>query len=65
MELVVNGEPVHVDAECLNEVLAALGYRQQKVAVAVNNTFVANTEWTTHRVQPGDRLDVLGAIIGG
>ena len=61
----MNGEPVSLDMDVLAEVVAALGYAEGKVAVAVNEAFVAKAEWPAYRVRSGDRLDVLAPIEGG
>ena len=65
MDIICNGNRVSVDEEVLSEVLRALGFGERRVAVAVNETFVARGEWPSRRVRAGDRLDVLSAVEGG
>ena len=49
----------------LDRVLVDLGYRDRKVAVAVNETFVPRTAWADRLIESGDRLDVVAPIQGG
>ena len=49
----------------LDRVLVDLGYRDRKVAVAVNETFVPRTAWADQVIESGDRLDVVAPIQGG
>lgn len=65
MQVFVNGEPVTVEPRRLSDVLTALGYEFEKVAVAVNETFVPRRTWDSRVLETDDRLDVLAAIQGG
>lgn len=65
MQVFVNGEPVTVEPKRLSDVLVSLGYECEKVAVAVNETFVPRKTWHSRELETDDRLDVLGAIQGG
>lgn len=65
MQVFVNGEPVTVKPSRLSEILVSLGYECEKVAVAVNETFVPRQVWESRELKKDDRLDVLAAIQGG
>ena len=71
MQISVNGEPACLkglaepDERRLVRVLEELGYGGKKVAVAVNETFVPRGGWQTHRIEAGDRLDIVAPIQGG
>ncbi len=65
MQVLVNGEPVAVEPGPLDQLLVILGYECERVAVAVNETFVPRQEWPTRRLMDRDRVDVLAAIQGG
>lgn len=65
MQVFVNGEPVTVKPSRLSDVLVSLGYECEKVAVAVNETFVPRLTWDSHELESDDRVDVLAAIQGG
>ncbi|MCE2460731.1 MAG: sulfur carrier protein ThiS [Pseudomonadales bacterium] len=56
----LDGEPPRLD-----RVLVDLGYKDRKVAVAVNETFVPRTSWAERTIGTGDRLDVVAPIQGG
>ena len=65
MQVFVNGEPVTVKPGRLSDVLISLGYECEKVAVAVNETFVPRRTWDSRELESDDRVDVLAAIQGG
>ena len=70
MRISVNGELTELNGFAengprLDRVLVDLGYRDRKVAVAVNETFVPRTAWTERIIESGDRLDVVAPIQGG
>lgn len=71
MRISVNGESASLtdlvtdDERRLARVLAELGYRGKKVAVAVNETFVPRTDWCARVIEAGDRLDIVAPIQGG
>ena len=65
MQIYVNGDLTSIDPDSLVNVLASLGYECKKVVVAVNESFVAKTHWSTHELQENDRLEVLSPIQGG
>ena len=35
------------------------------IAVAVNTTFVPNTRYAAHALQPGDRVEIISPVTGG
>jgi sulfur carrier protein len=65
--IVLNGEPRERDGATIVELLADLGVeaRARGVAVAVNGEIVPRTEWPSHRVDTGDRVEALSAMQGG
>lgn len=65
MQCVVNGESVEATAATLGQLLIDLGYEEKKVVVALNETFVPNSDWPSCSINPGDRLEILAAIAGG
>ena len=65
MHVFVNGDRVRLDTDLLAEIVEALGFGDRKVVVAVNETFVAKTEWPSYQVRSEDRLDILSAMQGG
>lgn len=65
MEILLNGERVSLEVDVLADAVAALGFAEARVAVAVNETFVARAQWPSYRLQTEDRLEVLSPIEGG
>jgi sulfur carrier protein len=64
--VVVNGEDRQVAGACtVAELAADLGAGPKGVAVAVNGEVVVRGAWAGHRLQEGDRVEVLGAMQGG
>ena len=62
----VNNQRATLPSPCsVADVLARLGYQGQKVAVAVNDSFVARSEYATHQLQGDDRVDVVVPVQGG
>ncbi|NIP74231.1 MAG: sulfur carrier protein ThiS [Gammaproteobacteria bacterium] len=66
MEITVNGETRQVAEDTSAAVLLELmGLAGQRVAVEVNREIVPRSTLTTHRLRPGDRVEVVRAIGGG
>ena len=65
MHVFVNGDRIRIDTDLLAEIVETLGFADRKVVVAVNETFVAKTEWPSYQVRSEDRLDILSAMQGG
>jgi sulfur carrier protein len=69
MYFVLNGQsrefarlasPVH-----LQELVADLGLKGDRVAVELNGTIVPRTEWGATRLAEGDRLEIVHFVGGG
>ncbi len=70
LEIVINGNSKILDSGpgvTLAEALAASGYEENMdgLAVAVNDTVVPKHEWPEHKLDQGDRLEVIKAVQGG
>lgn len=65
MTIVLNGEKVEINAVSLNEVLNELGYKDAKIATAVNEEFIPETLRSTIELNDGDRLEILAPMQGG
>jgi len=66
--LVVNGEPREVPPDLtVRELLAYLKLSPDRpgVAVAVNDRVVRRSQWATHVLRPGDRVEIITATQGG
>ncbi len=66
MALQLNGTALQTASATLADLLAERGYdRAQAMACAVNQQFVPRTQWASHRLQPGDRVEVVSPVVGG
>ena len=66
MELIINGQP-HQTAEnaTITQLLEDLGLKGKFVAVEVNLDLVPRQQHATHRLAPGDRLEIVTLVGGG
>ncbi len=66
MDISVNGEPRTVaDRATIIDLLRAEGLGERRVAVEVNGAIVARSAHASHRLQPGDRVEIVHALGGG
>lgn len=66
VSLRVNGEPREVPAGCnIEALLDALALDRRRIAVAVNRDVVPRSAFTSHRLETGDRVEILEAVGGG
>jgi len=66
MEIRVNGESMQVDEDItLAALLQRLGLAGKRVAVEVNARIVSASRHDEHRLQAGDRVEIIQAIGGG
>lgn len=64
--LLVNGEPRTVPPDCtVARLLGILELGERRVAVAVNREVVPRSTHGSHRLGPGDRVEILEAVGGG
>jgi sulfur carrier protein len=65
-EVVVNGVRRTVAADAtVHDIVDAVTANATGCAVAVNDTVVPRTAWSTRMLEPGDRVEVLTAVQGG
>jgi thiamine biosynthesis protein ThiS len=69
MRFVINGQPRDFPAlaadSTVHDLLAALGLKQDRVAVEHNGSIVARTAWETTPVADGDRFEIVHFVGGG
>lgn len=66
MRITVNGEEREVpDDTNAAALLQLLGLSGQRVAVEVNMEIVPRSTYDAHRLQQGDRIEIVRAIGGG
>jgi len=65
MNITINQTPHDLpDGATVADAVAAIAARPP-FAVAVNTTFVPNTRYAAHMLQPGDRVEVISPVTGG
>lgn len=65
MKIIINGQPLEVEAVALDGAILELGLADQRVAVAKNGEFVPQDNWATTTLKAGDALEVLAPMQGG
>ena len=66
MNLLLNGQSHDCVAPCsVAKLLEDAGYAQRRVAVEVNRCIVPRSEYATHLLAEGDRVEIVHAIGGG
>ncbi|HEX7043070.1 MAG TPA: sulfur carrier protein ThiS [Burkholderiales bacterium] len=66
MHILLNGEEKTLPGSVtVTELLEQLGMAHRRVAVEVNREIVPRSRHAEHRLQPGDRVEVVFAVGGG
>lgn len=66
MNVIVNGTPRELQEEAtVADLLTQLGFRPEQVAVEVNRELVPRSRHGSHRLQPGDAVEVVTLVGGG
>ncbi len=68
MQIILNGENRTVDnGISIRDLLIDLSHDpgRRGIAVAVNAEIVSGAEWSTTRLENGDRVDIIAAVQGG
>ncbi len=65
IEIHINGEPHRGMAMTLAALIDEIGYKGERVATAVNGDFVPSSQRGNHRLQDGDRVEIVAPRQGG
>ncbi len=68
MNLLINGQPRTFElppAATVQDLLAALGLKQDRVAVEHNGSIVSRPAWPTTPVADGDKFEIVHFVGGG
>ena len=66
IEITLNGQTHTLTApQSLRDLLTALGYPFDTIAVAVNQKIIPRTAYASTMINKADQLEVLGAMQGG
>jgi sulfur carrier protein len=66
MQILFNGQPVHLPTPCtVQQLLEQQGLAQRRIAVEVNAAVVPRSQHGTHTLTEDDRVEVVHALGGG
>lgn len=65
MQILLNGEHFVTEAKRLDELCAALGFADAKVATAVNGSFVASNARARTALSDADEVEIVAPRQGG
>ena len=61
----VNGVTYHYEGQTVQEVLAALAFRMDRIVVEYNGKILSKADWESTRVSPADIMEVVTFVGGG
>jgi len=62
----VNNEAQQIaENTLLSDALTQWGFDNIKIAVAINNEFVPRSTYDSHRINAGDKIDIVKPVGGG
>lgn len=66
MQLIVNGEPFELsDVKTLHELLEKLQIDPVQVIVEINLSIIRKSEYSTFRLNAGDKVEIVNFVGGG
>jgi len=66
MTVVLNGEERRCsEGWTLADLVTDLELRGRRIAVEMNRTIIPRDEYATHRLQPGDEIEIVHFVGGG
>jgi len=64
--IVVNSKPQELpEAATVADLIEQMKLGEKRVAVEVNTELVTKTEWKSHRLKDGDKVEVVTFVGGG
>lgn len=66
MNLVVNGEKLEfAELSTAFNLVDKLGYRDQRIALEVNEKIIPKSSYKKYRLSEGDKVEIIKAVGGG
>lgn len=65
MKLIVNNTKHDLDLKFLSELTERLGIKSTGIAMAVDDTVIPKSEWSTFQVSENDKITIIQATQGG
>ena len=67
MNLFIGQEKKNIDVRAVSDLLKVLTLPEdgKGIAIAVNEAVISRSQWQTHQLQEGDRIEIVRAVQGG
>ena len=66
IQVLVNGETKRINAAMsLQQLIGDLKLSQQRIAVELNHEIIPHSDYSSHQLQAGDKIEIVRAIGGG
>tara|TARA_B110001452_G_scaffold88098_1_gene72051 strand:- start:756 stop:953 length:198 start_codon:yes stop_codon:yes gene_type:complete len=65
VNIIVNGQKLNISKTNLSIILVELGYKQMKLATALNGDFISVEQRDNTELKDGDKLEILSPQQGG
>ncbi|MCC5857253.1 MAG: sulfur carrier protein ThiS [Ectothiorhodospiraceae bacterium] len=66
MQIIVNGKSLDIpDDATAADLVAQLELNGRRIAMEVNRDILPRSQYSRHRLRPGDRVEIVHAIGGG
>jgi len=66
MTVMLNGEERHCrEGSTIAHLVEELGLGKRRIAVEINRDILPRDEYATHRIQPGDHIEIVHFVGGG
>jgi sulfur carrier protein len=67
ISLIIGEETKELEAHHVNDLIAELNLPSdgRGIAIAVNDTVVSKSQWHSHELHNGDRIEIVRAMQGG
>ena len=64
--ITLNGEPYSIGSGCsVSELIETFAGSTRGSAVVVDDEIIPRSRWDTHRIEPGQRVELVTAVPGG
>ena len=67
ISIIIGDEKKELEVHSVNDLIASLNlpYDGRGIAIAVNNSVVSKSRWHEHKLNDGDRIEIVRAMQGG
>ncbi|KMM37835.1 sulfur carrier protein ThiS [Guptibacillus hwajinpoensis] len=65
MNLLINGEPYHLEVTTLKEVVSSFGLQEGLVVTEIDGTIIDRSKWANTNVEEGMKIELVHFVGGG